>query len=34
MGIQNPPQRKKYAEMYWHFVTAVWLVLFSILYIV
>jgi len=33
MGIQNPPQRKKYAEMYWHFVTAVWLVLFSILYI-
>ena len=33
LGIQNPPQRKKYAEMYWHFVTTVWLVLFSILYI-
>ncbi len=33
-GIQNPPQRKKYAEMYWHFVTVVWLVLFSILYLI
>ena len=33
-SIQNSPQRKKYAEMYWFFVTAVWLVLFSILYII
>jgi heme/copper-type cytochrome/quinol oxidase subunit 3 len=33
-AIQNPPQRKHYAEMYWHFVTFVWLVLFSIFYIV
>ena len=33
-SIQNPPQRKRNAEMYWHFVTVVWLVLFSILYII
>ncbi len=38
LGILATALRKpvwgSYAEIYWHFVTAVWLVLFSILYIV
>jgi cytochrome c oxidase subunit 3 len=34
ISIQNPTERKKFAETYWHFVTSVWLVLFSILYLI